>query len=111
MKILRLLIALMAVATLAGFAAAGEDAKTVTVTGKIVCAKCTLQKEDAKQCQNVIVADAGGKTVEYYLVKNALAEEFGHTCKGEKPVVATGTVSEQDGKTWLTATKLDQPTS
>jgi type 1 fimbria pilin len=111
MKILRLLIALMAVATLAGFAAAGEDAKTVTVTGKIVCAKCSLQREDAKGCQNVIVADEGGKQVEYYLVKNALAEEFGHVCKGEKNVVATGTVSEKDGHTWLDATKLDQPTS
>ena len=111
MKMLRLLIALAAVATLAGFAGAGEDAKTVTVTGKMVCAKCSLQKEDAKQCQNVIVADDSGKTVEYYLVKNALAEEFGHTCKGEKNVVATGTVSEKDGKTWITATKLDQPTS
>ena len=111
MKMLRLLIALAAVATLAGFAGAGEDAKTVTVTGKLVCAKCSLQKTDAKQCQNVIVADESGKSVEYYLVKNALAEEFGHTCKGEKNVVATGTVSEKDGKTWITATKLDQPTS
>jgi len=109
MKILRLLIALVAVAALAGFAVAGEEAKTVTVTGKIVCAKCSLQKADAKECQNVIVADQDGKSVEYYLVKNALAEEFGHVCKGEKNVVATGTVSEKDGKTWLTATKLDQP--
>ena len=109
MKILRLLIALVAVATLTGFAIAGEEAKTVTVTGKIVCAKCSLQKADAKECQNVIVADQDGKSVEYYLVKNALAEEFGHVCKGEKNVVATGTVSEKDGKTWLTATKLDQP--
>ena len=111
MKMFRLLIALVAVATLAGFAVAGEEAKTVTVTGKIVCAKCSLQKAGAKECQNVIVADESGKTVEYYLVKNALAEEFGHVCKGEKNVVATGTVSEKDGKTWLTATKLDQPTS
>jgi hypothetical protein len=111
MKILRLLIALMAVATLAGFTVAGEEAKTVTVTGKIVCAKCSLQREDAKGCQNVIVAEEGGKKVEYYLVKNALAEEFGHVCKGEKNVVATGTVSEKDGHTWLDATKLDQSTS
>jgi hypothetical protein len=111
MKFLRLLIALMAVATLAGFASAAEEAKTVTVTGKIVCAKCSLQKDDAKACQNVIVATEGGKTVEYYLVKSPLAEEFGHVCKGEKNVVATGTVTEKDGKTWITATKLDQPES
>ena len=111
MKMFRILIAHAAVATLAGFAGAGDEAKTVTVTGKIVCAKCSLQKADAKQCQNIIVADESGKTVEYYLVKNPLAEEFGHVCKGEKNVVATGTVSEKDGKIWMTATKLDQPES
>ena len=111
MKMLRFLISLAAVAMLAGFAFAGEEANTVTVTGKMVCAKCSLKKADAKECQNVIVADESGKGVEYYLVKNKLAEDFGHTCKGEKNVVATGTVSEKDGKTWLTATKLDQPTS
>lgn len=111
MKIFRLLVALVAIATLAGLAAAGEEAKSVTVTGKIVCAKCSLHKEDAKECQNVIVTEVDGKSVQYYLVKNALSEEFGHVCKGEKNVVATGTVSEKDGKTWITPTKLDQPTS
>ena len=109
MKLFRLLIALAAVATLAGFAYAGEEAKTVTVTGKIVCAKCVLQKADAKECQNVLVAEESGKTVEYYIAKNALSEEFGHTCMGEKQVIATGTVSEKDGKTWITPTKMDQP--
>jgi hypothetical protein len=111
MKVFRLLMVLVAAATLAGFALAGEEAKTVTVTGKLVCAKCSLEKADANQCQNVIVAEVDGKNVEYYLVKNALSEEFGHVCKGEKNVVATGTVSEKDGKTWMTPTKLDQPTS
>ena len=111
MKVFRVLMVLAAAATLAGFALAGEEAKTVTVTGKLVCAKCSLEKADAKQCQNVILAEVDGKSVEYYLVKNALSEEFGHVCKGEKNVVATGTVSEKDGKTWMTPTKLDQPTS
>jgi type 1 fimbria pilin len=109
MKRVRLLIALIAVAALAGFATAGEEQKTATVTGKIVCAKCSLQKADAKACQNVIVAEENGKAVEYYLAKNALTEEFGHVCKGEKNVVATGTVSEKDGKLWLTATKMEEP--
>ena len=109
MKIVRLLIALVAVASLAGVAAAGEEAKTVTVTGKVVCAKCILKKADAKECQNVLVAEVNGKSVEYYIAKNALSEEFGHVCKGEKNVVATGTVSEKDGKTWITPTKMDQP--
>ena len=110
MKILRLLLALVAVATLADFALAGEEAsKSVTVTGKIVCAKCTLAKGDAQECQNVIIADENGKKVEYYLAKNSVSEEFGHVCKAEKAVIATGTIAEKDGKTWITPTKLDQP--
>ena len=109
MKIARLLIALVAVASLAGVAAAGEETKTVTVTGKVVCAKCILKKADAKECQNVLVAEVNGKSVEYYIADNKLSEEFGHTCMGEKPVIATGTVSEKDGKTWITPTQMDQP--
>jgi hypothetical protein len=111
MKMFRLLFVLLAVVAFAGLATAGDDAKTVTVTGKLVCAKCSLQKADAKECQNVIVAEEGGKKIEYYLAKNAISEEFGHVCKAEKNVVATGSVSEKDGRTWITATKIDQPKS
>ena len=108
MKLIRLLPALVAVVALAGFAVAGDDAKTVTVSGKIVCAKCTMHKDDMKECQNVLVAEKDGKTVEYYIAKNAVAEDFGHVCKAEKQVVATGTIAEKDGYTWITATKLEQ---
>jgi type 1 fimbria pilin len=111
MKTLRLLVALVAVAALAGATFAVDDAKTVTVSGKILCAKCTLHADDAKECQNVLVAEVDGKKVEYYLAKNAITEEFGHVCKAEKSVIATGTVSEKDGKRWMTPTKMDQPTS
>ncbi|HZN53914.1 MAG TPA: DUF6370 family protein [Candidatus Polarisedimenticolaceae bacterium] len=109
MKIFRSLLVLAAVAALAGPALAGDEAKTVTVTGKIVCAKCSLKTEGQKECQNVVVAEQDGKQVQYYLAKNDVVEQFGHVCKGEKSVVATGTVSEKDGHTWLTATKLEQP--
>jgi len=104
MKLIRLLPALLAVLALAGFAFAGDEAKSVTLSGKIVCAKCSLHKDDAKDCQNVLVAD--GK--EYYLAKNTVTEEFGHVCKAEKQVVATGTIAEKDGHTWITATKIEQ---
>ena len=109
MKMFRIVLALLAVASLAGLASAGDEPKSVTVTGKIVCAKCSLQKDDAKECQNVIVADVDGATKELYLTKNDVAEKFGHVCKGEKGVVATGTLSEADGRTWITASKLEQP--
>jgi uncharacterized membrane protein len=82
----------------------------VTLSGKVSCAMCTLKKADAKDCQDVLVV-AGARAGEYYLVKNAVVEQFGHTCKGSKAVRATGTVSEQDGKKWLTATKLEPLTS
>lgn len=111
MKMFRLLMALVAVASLATVTLAKDEAKDVTVTGKIVCAKCSLHKADAKECQNVIVATVDGKSVEYYLAKNKVSEEFGHVCQGEKNVVATGTVKEKDGKTWFDATKMEQPKS
>jgi len=108
MKLIRLLPALMAVVALAGFAFAGDDAKPVTVSGKIICAKCTLQKDDATECQNVLVVEKEEKSVEYYLAKSAVTEDFGHVCKAEKQVVATGTIAEKDGHTWLNPTKLEQ---
>jgi hypothetical protein len=91
---------------LAALAAAGDAGKDLTVTGTIVCAKCTLAKPDAKDCQNVLVAE--DKT-EYYLVKNEVAEKFGHLCKGAKPAVVTGTVSDRDGRAWIEATKIEEP--
>ncbi|HEX4823782.1 MAG TPA: DUF6370 family protein [Candidatus Polarisedimenticolaceae bacterium] len=107
MKIVRLLLALVAIIGLASLTFAG-DAKDVTVTGKLVCAKCALKVEGQKECQNVIVATVDGKETQYYVAKNKVAEEFGHVCKGEKNVVATGKVTQKDGKNWLDATKITQ---
>jgi hypothetical protein len=55
----------------------------VTVSGKITCAKCTLKKADAKSCQDVLVV------------------------AGEKGATVTGTVTEKDGKKWLTPSKME----
>lgn len=109
MKTFRSVLVLAAIVVLATFTFAGEDAKAVTITGKIVCAKCTLQKPDAKECQDVLVVDEKGAKAEYYLVKNEVAEKYGHVCQGEKGAVVTGTVTEKDGKAWLAATKMEQP--
>ncbi len=87
-------------------ALAAEEGKTVTLTGKVACAKCTLKKADAKACQDVLVVE-GEQAGEYYLVKNAVLDKFGHNCKGEKAAVVTGSVMEKDGKTWLTPTKME----
>ncbi|HUM00705.1 MAG TPA: DUF6370 family protein [Thermoanaerobaculia bacterium] len=102
----RLFVALALVAAL-GIATAAF-ATDVTLSGKIACAKCTMKKADAKACQDVlVVAGEKGATTEYYIVKNAVFEKFGHTCSGEKAATVTGIVSEKDGKKWITPSKMD----
>ena len=92
-----------------GLVASAMAADPVTVTGKVMCAKCTLKKADAKECQDVLVVqDAAGASTQYYLVKNDVQKKFGHVCTGEKPATVTGTVAEKDGKKWLAATKMDE---
>jgi hypothetical protein len=84
-------------------AAAGAADEVQTLTGKVVCGKCSLKKEAG--CQNVLVAEDG---TEYYLSKTEAADKFGHVCKGEKAAKATGTVSEKDGKKWLTTSAMEE---
>lgn len=92
------LVAFLAV----GLAAAAMADEAKTVSGKVTCGKCALKKADG--CQNVLVSD--GK--EYWLAKSEASDKFGHVCKGEKMAKATGTVAEKDGKTWLTATSIEE---
>jgi hypothetical protein len=99
----------LALVLVVGLAASALAADPVTVTGKVMCAKCTLKKADAKECQDVLVVkDAKGAVAEYYLVKNDVQQKFGHVCTGEKPATVTGTVTEKSGKKWLDATKMDE---
>lgn len=98
----------LAIALVVGFVAVTAAADEATLTGSVVCAKCTLKKADAKECQNVLVVKNGDKAGEYYITKNAVAEKFGHVCSGEKQATVTGTVAEKDGKKWITATKIEE---
>ena len=105
------LVAVALVLGLAGAALAADKPAAkpteVTLSGDVQCAMCILKKADAKGCQDVlVVTDKAGKT-EYYLVENAASEKFGMTCAAPRKAVATGTVSEKDGKKWLTASKLE----
>ncbi len=86
---------------------AGEQAKTVTLKGNVACAHCTLKLAGVKECQDVLVVSGEGAG-QYYLVKNAVLEKFGHTCQGEKAALVTGTVTKKDGKMWLAATKMEK---
>jgi type 1 fimbria pilin len=103
------LIRALTLATLAlGFVSYAAAGDTVTMTGKITCAKCSMHVEGVKECQNVLVV-TGDNAGNYYIVKNEAMEKFGHACKGEKAATVTGTVEMKDGKSWLTATKVEAP--
>jgi Family of unknown function (DUF6370) len=86
-------------------AAAAEE----TLESTLVCAKCFLKKPDAMDCQDVlIVAAANGDRTEYYIGKNDVAEKAGESCTTQVKARVTGTVSQEDGKTWLTPSKIDK---
>ena len=101
---LAVLLAIVAVVTLAGLALAGDKAAPVTVEGKLLCAKCSLQEAGQDKCQSVVVAG----DQKYYLVKNEIAAKDGHVCKGEKAVKVTGVVSEKDGQKWIEASEISE---
>ena len=88
--------------------ALAANAKEVTLTGNVACAKCTLKLEGASTCQDVLVVAGkdGAAPTYYYFAKNDTIEAFGHGCKGEKPAVVTGVVADKDGKQWIVATKI-----
>jgi len=78
-----------------------------TLDGTLVCAKCFLKKADAKECQDVLlVPESDGKTSEYYVTKNKVAEESGEACTLEIKATVTGDVSEKDGRLWITPSKI-----
>ncbi len=84
------------------FAAADQ-----TYKGEMVCAKCFLKRPDAKECQDVLmVGDAKKPTAEYYVTKNDVSKETGEACMEPMKVTITGTVSEKDGRKWITASKI-----
>ena len=109
MKKMRLTIALLASLAVAGAAmtAMAEDSKETTITGNMVCGKCTLH--ETKSCQNVVQVTADGKTVNYYLKQNDVSKaQHEAICHGDtEKVTVTGTVTEKDGKKMMTPTKID----
>ena len=110
MKQLKLSLALIAGLALAGaaFTALADDATTTTITGNMVCGKCTLH--ETASCQNVIQVEKDGKTVNYYLTKNDTSDAMhDDVCHGDtEKVTATGTDVEKDGKEMLTVSKLEK---
>jgi hypothetical protein len=82
-------------------------ATDTTLKGEMVCAKCYLNKPDAKECQDVLlVKDANGATTEYYVTRNKVSQDAGEACMQAVPATIVGTVSETDGRKWITAAKI-----
>jgi hypothetical protein len=100
----------LALALFVGAAGLVQAADTeTTLTGSLMCAKCTLKKADATKCQDVLVVkDDKGATTEYYIAKNEAADAAGHQCAKEAKATVTGAVSEKDGKKWITASKIEK---
>lgn len=99
-------LVLIVAAVVALSLAAKAEETTVILSGKIVCAKCSLKKADAKECQNVLVV-AGDQGGEYYVTANEVKGND-HVCSGEKAVTMTGTVTEKDGKKWIKPSKIEE---
>ena len=77
--------------------------------GTLVCAQCGLKKADAHECQDVLLVEDGkGNTAEYYITKNDVAQKAGEACTLRIPATVTGTLSQKDGKTWLTPSKIEK---
>ena len=88
-----------------GTVVAGE-AEAVTLEGTVMCAKCKLGEEDRTKCQNVLIVKGDDEPMHYYLTADA-NKDFGDVCMKTPVVRVTGTVSEEDGKTWIAATKIE----
>jgi len=83
------------------------DKDEVTITGSMVCGKCTLH--ETKECENVVQVEKDGKTVNYYLKQNDVSKKaHDPICGGTaEKVTVTGTVKEKDGKEMMTPTKIE----
>jgi len=109
MKQLKLTLALLAGLAFADatLTARADDVKETTITGNMVCGKCTLH--ETEKCQNVVQVTENGATVNYYLKQNEVSKkEHSAVCHGDsEKVTVTGTVAETDGKKTLTPTKIE----
>ncbi len=103
----RMILAFAAGLLLAGMAGPAFASDPVTITGTMVCGKCTLHL--TKECQNVVEVAQGTNTVYYFLemndVSKAAHDPICDPGNSEK-VTVTGTVQVKDGKEVMTPAKI-----
>src|SRR6516164_778132 len=98
--------ALAVALTLALNLPAGEK-KEVALKGQVMCASCELK--EGKKCQTVVRVKEGDKELTYYF-KDRGAKESYHECVcggGRQDATVTGVITENDGKKWITPTKVE----
>ena len=86
---------------------ADDSSTSASLTGLLVCGKCTLHI--TSECQNVLQVQKDGKTVNYFLTQNPVSKDFhSNICQtdGEK-VTVTGTVKQDGDKVTLKASKIE----
>ena len=106
---MKTMIRVVVAVALVAFVAAPAIAADEVLTGSLLCAKCSLKKADAHECQDIlVVTDPKGAKTEYYVTKNEVAEKAGEACTQEVKATVTGSVSQKDGKTWLTPSKIEK---
>lgn len=96
-------IATLGAVVVAGRASASDE---TTLKGEIVCAKCYLNRPDAKDCQDVLLVKDSKGTTEYYVTKNKVSQDAGEACTQVVPATIVGSVSENNGRKWITASKI-----
>jgi hypothetical protein len=96
-----LALVLTAVSAFAG------KAENVELEGTLLCAKCSL-KQDFKECTSALVVKKGEKEKIYYLVDNEVLEAAGKPCMDKSEAKVSGTAAKKDGKTWVTATRIEK---
>jgi hypothetical protein len=100
---MRHVLALVCLVACLGWVAA-ED-KTVTLDGKVCCAKCELGKD--KTCATVVVTKEKDKEVVYYFDKDSNKKFHKDYCQGSTEAKVTAKVTEKDGKKIITVEKID----
>lgn len=89
----------------AGTFAQEKKEKEVTLKGDVCCAKCELK--ESKKCHTAVRVKEDGKNVVYYFDEKSSKKYHEDICTAVKEATIVGTVSEKDGKKWVTITKLD----
>ena len=99
-KMLATMVAALFVASMAFSTLAADE---ITIKGDAMCTKCAMHETDKCGCA---IKTADG--IVYYADKNTVAKDFHENiCKANAKVVATGTVSDKDGKKVITLSKIE----